>query len=128
LTLPKSDIIKSSREIGEVIRVGKRFTGRHLYVFYESSPLPEAGTKIRVAFTVSKRVRSAADRNRLKRLMREVYRINKENVISIFGAGGLSPSVVMSCGYEVRTAAISLKDIEEDFKQFLRRISVDIAG
>lgn len=90
--------------------------------------MPEAGKKIRVAFTVSKRVRSAADRNRLKRLMREVYRINRENAISIFVAGGMSSSVVMSCGYEVRTAAISLKDIEEDFKQLLRRISVDVAG
>ena len=105
-----------------------RFTGKHISVFYESRPLPEAGIEIRVAFTVSKRVRSAADRNRLKRLMREVYRINREDAISIFGAGGMSPSVVMSCGYEVRTAAISLKDIEEDFKQFLRRISVDVAG
>ena len=113
--------MKSSREIGEVIRRGRRFTGRNLSVFYESSPLPEAGTKIRVAFTVSKRIRSAADRNRLKRLMREVYRINRENTISIFGAGGMRPSVVMSCGYEVRTAAISLKAIEEDFKQFPRR-------
>ena len=127
-TLPKDDVIKSSREIGDVLRKGKRYTGNHISVFYKSRPLSEADPKVRIAFTVSKRVSRAVDRNRLKRLMREVYRLKRERLITVLEAGGTGPSGGISCSHGSPAATLSLKDIEEDFEQLLLRISSDVAG
>lgn len=127
-TLPKSDIIRSSREIGELLRKGKRYTGNHVSVFYFSHPPSATQTELSVAFTVSRRIRRAVDRNRLKRLMREAFRLNRERLLSALGGKETSSSIVFSCSHGTPATTISLKDIEKDFEQFLRRIGSDVAG
>ncbi len=127
-TLPKDDIIKSSREIADVFRRGKRYSGNHISVFYELRASSSGEWRTRVAFTVSRKVRRAVDRNRLKRLMREVYRANRPRLTSLVMTDKRALNVVISCSHGSPAATISLKDIEEDFEQFLRRISGDVTG
>ncbi len=126
--LPKDEIIRSSREISDIFRKGKRISGNHISIFYISLYRPMADDTSRIAFTVSKKVRRAVDRNRLKRLMREIFRLNREKLRTIVREKKVGLNIVMSCNYDQPAAKLSLKDIEKDFEQFLLRISSDIAG
>ncbi len=85
-SLNKSERIKKRKEIDYLFKEGKVFTLAPLRVFYffqkENHPETlETGTGkclIKVGVGVSKRYfKKAVDRNRIKRLMREAYRLQK---------------------------------------------------
>jgi ribonuclease P protein component len=71
-TLPKSLLLKKKVEIENVLHSGKRIPGNIFNVFIYASG------RTRVAFLVSKKVGSAVRRNRMKRLLREAYRLNRQ--------------------------------------------------
>ncbi len=76
-TLGKEEKLKSKIAIEQLFTDGNRIKSFPLQLIYlqndHNSKFP-----IKVAFTVPKRsVKLAVDRNRIKRLMREVYRKNK---------------------------------------------------
>jgi ribonuclease P protein component len=68
--LPPTHRITRSREIREILRRGSRKKTSHLDVFFLSSKENDS----RVGFVVPKHNRSAVDRNRVKRRLREVGR------------------------------------------------------
>ena len=74
------------------------------------------GGPVRVGFTVSKKVGTAVERNRVSRRLKEIVR--------------LSAAAGLSCGHDYvlvgRRAALSLpfEHITEDFKRALRRLRV----
>jgi ribonuclease P protein component len=70
-TLPKEIIIKSSTDIEQILKRGKRIPSKlfNLFIF-------DSG-KTGVAFLVSKRIGNAVKRNKMKRLFREAYRLNR---------------------------------------------------
>ncbi|MFD1292969.1 ribonuclease P protein component [Lutibacter holmesii] len=76
-TLGKDEKLKSKIFIGQLFAEGKRVKAYPFQLIY----LPvkhQAQFPIKVAFSVPKRnVKLAVNRNRIKRLMREVYRKNK---------------------------------------------------
>lgn len=67
--LPRQERLTRSGEFREVYRYGQRYTGRGLTVYF----LPR-GPGIRVGLRVPRRVGTAVVRNRVRRLLREVYR------------------------------------------------------
>ena len=79
-TLGKQQKLKSRKQIGELVLTGeieKSFPIKMIYIKVEDSE----GEKIKVSFSVPKRnFPLACDRNRVKRQMREVYRLNKEHI------------------------------------------------
>ncbi|REE83584.1 ribonuclease P protein component [Lutibacter oceani] len=76
-TLGKEEKLKSKKLIEQLFAEGKHVKSFPLRLIY--LPLNHKGTfPIKVGFSVPKRnVKLAVNRNRIKRLMREVYRKNK---------------------------------------------------
>ncbi len=82
-----------------VFKEGKFFKGNNLVFYYIDSE----GRRFGVA--ISKSIKKKVERNRLKRLVREVYRKNKElfKGINVF---------------LVKKEGISYKEVEEELKRF----------
>lgn len=70
--LKKNEIIRGHKAIEKLIRKGIKKSGKYISIYY----LDEKISK--VAFVVSRKYRRAVTRNRLRRLLRENYRNNKD--------------------------------------------------
>lgn len=77
---PKSEKLKSSKTIERLFEEGKTYTSFPVKVIY----LPRANEKsTQAAFAVPKRnFKTAVSRNRIKRQLREVYRLHKQFLIA----------------------------------------------
>jgi ribonuclease P protein component len=77
-TLGKQERLKSRKLIAELFDSGKHINAHPLKAIYK---LKENELPLQGAFSVSsKNFRRAVDRNRIKRLMREAYRIQKNEL------------------------------------------------
>ena len=69
----KSERLLRRFEFLKLSKHGKRTQNKHFIINYKYRP----SNKTRLGITVSKKVGGAVTRNRLKRLVREYYRLNK---------------------------------------------------
>ena len=72
--LPKSEIIKKKDDFRILIHTGKKWHGNCFRVFFLKSDRRQVG------FAVSRKLGKAHQRNRIKRLMREMYRKQKNTI------------------------------------------------
>jgi ribonuclease P protein component len=80
---PKSERLTSRKLIEKLVEEGNSFSQYPFRLSWMAVPLT-AQVPAQVAIVVSKRnFKRAVDRNRIKRLMREVYRKNKSNFYKI---------------------------------------------
>lgn len=76
-SFPKKERLKSKKLIEQVFQDGKNLKQFPLKLIYLKTELNEE-VKCQAAMAVpKKRIRQAVKRNRIKRLMREAYRLNK---------------------------------------------------
>ena len=71
--------LSRSEDFARVYRSGRSVANRYLVLYYferSSAGSAEAGLGPRVGFSVSKRLGTAVDRNRIKRVLREAFRAN----------------------------------------------------
>lgn len=78
-SLKKSEILKSKKRFQEIFARGEKFRGRVIQcILILHEPAQGQGrAKVKVGFSVRRSVRNAVDRNRIKRLMKESYRLNQ---------------------------------------------------
>lgn len=74
--LPKSGRLRRNKSFQAVYRSGKSYANRHLVLYV----LPQRGRERRVGFAAGKRLGSAVVRNRVKRLLREAYRLHQHRL------------------------------------------------
>ena len=80
LTFGKDEKLCSKLVIDELFKSGKSFKAYPIRVIYKQ--LDESNTTAKVLISVpKKRFGKAVSRNRIKRLIREVYRLNKPTLI-----------------------------------------------
>ena len=77
---PKTERLKSRKQIDNLFATGKAFSVFPIRAIYQFTPA-EKGS-LQVGVTASKKYfKKAVDRNRLKRLLREAYRLQKEELV-----------------------------------------------
>lgn len=79
-TLSKRGLLKKNKSFQTVYRMGKSYANRQLVVYI----LPNKSGERRVGFAAGKRLGNAVKRNRVKRLLREAYRLNQHHLVSGF--------------------------------------------
>ncbi len=79
--LKKSEILRHKRAISTLFEAGRKIQVPYLQAFFHVAP-PCSATKAMVLFSVSRRlVKRATARNRIKRLLREAYRLQKWHLL-----------------------------------------------
>jgi ribonuclease P protein component len=91
-TLGKEERLKSRKIINQLFEKGSRFTVMPFRVLYETGSNPPGKVSpLRVGISVSSRnFKKAVDRNRIKRLTREAYRLQKSELSEMLKRSGKS--------------------------------------
>lgn len=85
-TLGKAERLRGKKAFGDLVASGKGFTAYPLRVVWLLVPCD--GEPVRMAVSVSKRrFKRAVKRNRVKRLVREVYRLHKHPIRALVPPG-----------------------------------------
>lgn len=71
--LPKDDILRGKKFFDQIFTKGSVISGSNISILYIKA------NSRKIGFVVSKNVKKAVIRNRHKRLLREIYRLNKSN-------------------------------------------------
>ncbi|RKR14829.1 ribonuclease P protein component [Maribacter vaceletii] len=116
LSYPKKEKLKSKKRIEQLFVEGKNVTSFPLKLIYLETALPDQ-IKVQTGVAVSKKkFKSAVKRNRIKRLLREAYRLNKTIVL-----GNTEKSyafLILYIGKEMPTYAVIEKQLHYLFQKF----------
>ena len=105
-TLPRTKIIKRRNDFQHIYHTGTSYTGRRMILCVLRTPR-FAG---KVAFAAGKKLGCAAQRSRMKRLMREAYRHMQHELrtdvgILLIGRAGLAAGKMQDAAVELRSLA-----------------------
>ena len=79
---PEKERLKSKKQIEQLFKKGNSISSFPLKLIY-SNATEDNGVKVKTAFSVPKKnFKSAVKRNRIKRLMRESYRLNRSQIFN----------------------------------------------
>lgn len=74
--LPKQRILRKNKQFQGIYQHGKSYANRYMVLYV----MPNANTETKVGFAAGKRLGNAVTRNRVKRLLRETYRLNQQQL------------------------------------------------
>ena len=116
-SLNKVERIRKSREFKEVFRRGKIINGKYFRVYWlNRCPETVNCPYKRIGFVVSRKAGKAVQRNTLKRLIREKFRINKEKLPE-----GIDIVFLAKSG----SGLIERKKINEEINSILNKINYE---
>jgi ribonuclease P protein component len=130
-TLPRGEIARGKNTVSRLFSKGFRLKGDSLLLIYSSSrPVKEVSRiPVRVLFTVGKKLAPrAVDRNRIKRLMREAYRLEKNIMTGALASEDWKGDnqVTLAFLYRGRAEAIpSLERFRAEIRHMLKNLIVN---
>lgn len=68
--------VRKNMEFKDIYKVGKNYWNRNLILYVKKNDLDVT----RVGYTITKKIGNAVSRNKLRRKMKEIYRLNFHNV------------------------------------------------
>ena len=114
-SFPKKEKLKSQKLIDLLFEEGKTMSVYPLRLIYLRTNLPE-GVKFQVGVAVpKKKFKSAVKRNRIKRLLREAYRLNKDLIFN--NSEGEFAFLFLYLGKEMP----SYSEVEKGMKKMLQK-------
>lgn len=123
--LRRDEILRGHEAFSEILGKGTRVHGTHIlgYILSVDSDF-NAGVPVRVGFAVRRQVTPAADRNRVRRLMREAYRVNKEKLVAFARERGVYFSIVLllKANQSTDVRRLTLSDIEKDIQKTVEAV------
>ena len=128
--LPRGEIARGKSAISSLFNQGKRLKGGFLLLICSPfRPVDQVSpASVRVLFTVGKKLAPrAVDRNRIKRLMREAYRLEK-GVLSVSSDRQSQPEemsqVKLAFLYRGRADSVpSLEEFRAEIRQLLKQFA-----
>jgi len=116
-TLKKREILRNKKEIRELFTNGSSFFLYPYKFIYQINT--DGGKPVEVLFTVPvKRFRKAVDRNKIRRRMREAFRLHKELLI---GDDQTGFSITLSIIY-IGKVKLSFLEVENKLKEAFIRL------
>ena len=76
----KYEHIRKNEEFKAVYKNGKSCRDKYFVLYTKTVENPDSQPFIKIGFTVSKKVGNATVRNRIRRMLKEVYRLNKSRL------------------------------------------------
>jgi ribonuclease P protein component len=122
--LGKHEILRGSA-FQEVFEQGKKLDGNVLrcIIVLTKELQKKTQQQIQMGFAVrSTIVRRAVDRNRVRRLMREAYRLNKHTLSNLRQADCRARIIFLFSPNEKEFVIPTYKEVEQDVKLFLSKI------
>jgi|GEM_PF-766923 len=111
----KSERLRRRRDFLTVYAEGKRYSSRLFTIFARATDQPWS----RLGITVSRKIGKAVCRNRVKRLIREVFRKNKRR---------LPCSLDLVVNAKEALGAADYWTVEAEFLRFVERVTRDVCG
>jgi ribonuclease P protein component len=125
LTFSKNERLSSLKEIDHLFKEGKSVTSAPIRLIWLESDAREITTPpIRVMFAApKKKFAKAVDRNRIKRLMRESYRLEKNQLFEKIGAHQAYAMALMFTGNELPDFSTIQKALAHTLERWLKKIT-----
>jgi ribonuclease P protein component len=123
-SFPKSEHLCGDKRIGLLFTLGDAFIAYPLRVVYLIAPKKDVEFASVMVSVPKKRFKRAVKRNRLKRLMREAYRLNKQPLVALLKENDLQLHVAFNY---VSDDELDFVAVEKKMKVALQRLMDKIA-
>ena len=125
-TFSKEERLTGKTNIDQLFNEGKSFTLLPFRVYYRLGPIPASPLARLLIAIPKKKVKHAVDRNRLRRLVRESYRLHKGELITSLEKGSVSLHFALI--YTSEITELTFKEVELKLVACLARLDKIIAS
>jgi ribonuclease P protein component len=93
-SLSKRKILKDSREFDDVFQKGEKISSQHILLLYK------VAEETRYGFSVARKIKGAVKRNRAKRRLRELLRLNQNKIPAELNLVLLAKPGIETCKFD----------------------------